>query len=387
MSDRVLVGNELEEDSEEYEESEHDGEDGMATDQQKMHWTACFEDNIFGDIIFVWTEKRSMKKEDDNVIICLHNAMPCLSFITVRSLTLVLCTSLTILTFYIQFVFSFYLVPAVADDEILEKVPENGTNQFEMYRDLHGARMPHICGGSKWSWPESVADDLRKYTQPAHLLLFFPMCQGRLFAIVCIGVWACVIAMQFRAVFHSFVLIFMKNSIQPAITQGEPQDPPEEIADLNWDSWIGKCAVIKVTFWRLLTVGYVGYYGMMFLAYTDNLKDFILNSVALAFIFEVPIYVHMAFMGRHTIRQIKQTNDAGPKFAVPKKLSGVVHVVLLIVTFVGLGYGLYYNKRFADMLTEKVYGQLCNETSAGMFDGEIVRTNGNWTTTTSTSPT
>jgi len=333
-----------------------------------------FEENIFGDFMYVWTavELHGQSGEPG------ERPIPCLPCIHTSTLTRVLCTSLTFLTFYIQFVFGFYLVPAVAGDEIFEKV--NITNQFKLYRTNHVGNMTDICDGEKWSWPESIADDLSKYVDHAHLLFIFPMCQGRLFAIVCMGVWACVIAMQFRAVFHSFVLVFMKNNTDD--TDDEIgwccEDPPDhdqvDDSNMNWNSLIGKSAVIKATFWRLLSVGYVGYYGMMFLAYTDNLKDFILNSVALAFIFEVPLYVHSAFMRLDTTRAIKDFNEEmggkDEKFAIPKGLAKGFYFLLIFGTFAGLWHGLDSNKQFADMLTAKVFGKLCpsNET-AGTLSG------------------
>merc|ERR1719409_139639 len=80
--------------------------------------------------------------------------------------------------------------------------------------------------------------------------------------------------------------------------------------------------VVLLTFLvRLVSTAGFGFYGVKFLARTDNLKDFILNCVALQFVFEIPTIAYQAFSLVQTQQQLRRLNrkwdDAAVKGRIP----------------------------------------------------------------------
>ena len=102
------------------------------------------------------------------------------------------------------------------------------------------------------------------------------------------------------------------------------------------------------------------------MAYTDNLKDFILNAMALSFIFEIPMFIYEAFTPRDAQVVMKRYNEAysEARFGIPHKLCSFRLTALIAVNVILLANGVWHNMSFAHMVNASVIGKLCpNETS------------------------
>jgi len=273
------------------------------------------------------------------------------------------------ISLYIQCVVSFYMIPAICQDEYAQKIEEHqlfkrwresgsGGNGLESNSSM--IRAQKICTGQEWSWQESVVDHLKNYNDMMTIFMFFPISKGRFFGLMAIFIWACTVTVQFRK-WSSFCLLLFVQTPRRTSHLGSPR--VDESDETQWHKNGVKASVAAVALVRAFTTVSLVVYGTQFLAHTDNLKDFILNSVSLAFVFELPTLVFAAFSPVDTAQEIVKANEKWAQehqkimlSALFAHLSGPLCV--LLTTFIMVyGCGLLF--RFSNELDETVFRQLC----------------------------
>jgi len=326
---------------------------------------------------------------------------------------------LWLLSLYIQWVVAWWMLPMISEDEFKEKLNEtmiNGTmrehglfHEWRVSKKVHGSaenlpslrgkilnknvlyehhqkRVEHACKGAEWSWPESVIDDLRKYQKPMTLLHLIPISAGRFFGLISIFIWAGSVAAHFRKLAsYSMILLVGEDNVLwlpwreyeekwkkelnigrhrneiGELVEGEFHSPHERVQRaLAHNAIVARCLVAIVAL-RVFTSGSLAYYGVVFLAHTDNLKDFILNSVALEFVFGLSSLVYSAFDSVDDSDELEGLNKHFEKKKnwVSGFLTHAVDITGVLACAAVLVVGIAVLFQFSDEIDERVYQQLC----------------------------
>jgi len=335
--------------------NENDSDDYF---DKQVHFLLSLEENMYGAVVYVWARNTTAKgftKYSQRIVI----------------------TGLFLFTLYIQTIFGWWMIPHVSVNELKEKV--DAVNQFAAWRaEANNHTAQFICTGREWSWRENVADEMIKYNEQAYLLFAIPVTRGVMFGVLSMCLWVCLLIIQLRAASASLALFGLDDTTIRDHVQSVSAQHKHAHHQMSWNMWNeagdGCCVdphrtsnakiVIVGTFLVRLaaTLGF-GFFGMKFLAYTDNLRDFILNCVALAFVFEIPDLVYRAFALVDTQEEIRDLNAA---FAKAKLTVGVYHYaavgqfVLLIGIAIGLFvYGVSLLNAFNSMQENQVFRELC----------------------------
>lgn len=233
-------------------------------------------------------------------------------------------------------------------------------NLFQFWRnnDKRGSRLffeqpiaQWVCNGESFSWEESVADDLSKYSSEG-TLLFHRLTRGLMFGTVAIAIWAAAIVDNFRHWIHFTTLLLVRG----------------QTSLFAWSFHANPLLKIFIAIFsiaRLFNIVIIGWEGIKFLAYTDNLKDFILNSVALGFIYDLPGVMFSAFCStheKHLVETVGETQKHILQRNVPFWLTewnGALFMSLAVI-ITHVGFGILFP--FSSMLHHDVYNQLCANT-------------------------
>lgn len=194
--------------------------------------------------------------------------------------------------------------------------------------------------------------------------------KGELFGLLSLMLWSATIVQAFRAVLASAAVLIAKPpnlsaSVIDKLTEDEAAcwDCANRIAS----SVVVQCWVVMITCGRVFIIGSLWWYGGQFLSHTDNLKDFILNSVALGFVVDVPVLFFNAFAGNrqkaHLI-QLSQPHtsvDSYLSYSAPQMLwdhsSTMAAVLGILACFVPANKFLI---KFAGNLQDFVQPSLCS---------------------------
>lgn len=189
------------------------------------------------------------------------------------------------------------------------------------------------------------------------IFMFFPISKGRFFGLMAIFIWACTVTVQFRK-WSSFCLLLF---VQPPrrTSQGHVQENEPAL----WHTVGMKAAVAAVALLRMFTTISLVVYGTQFLAHTDNLKDFILNSVSLAFVFELPTLVFAAFSPVDTALEIVKANEKWAqehqKILISKFVGHFSGPFCSLICVIIMAYGMKLLFHFSNELDQTVFRQLC----------------------------
>jgi hypothetical protein len=191
-----------------------------------------------------------------------------------------------------------YLLPAIANDfdedglvtkSRFEADHESGVvNLFEEWKLIEGDKQRYMtnnetwthwaCLGEDWSFYEQQLNDMREYSASSPLSTKWP--SGDLFGVVALMLWSLVIIKEFRAIAEYLSLLTLpRGEATHAYNWSE-----ENGIELNSLTIAAKCIVAIVALYRFWISVMLGWKGALFLSFTTNLKDFILNSIALGFI-------------------------------------------------------------------------------------------------------
>jgi ABC-type multidrug transport system fused ATPase/permease subunit len=311
------------------------------------------EENMYGALVYQWARKKESWAQ------YIH---------------LIVLTMLFFLSIYIQVVFAWYMIPHISKNENAEKITPT-ENQFATWRSTVGTEHASLaCKESEWSWAESVVDEMGKYLAPAKLFLVIPMTRGQMFGVLSMGLWVCLWVIQLRACISSALIICLDDKVlQEVGANAEDKKQKAIISKMEWNLTTNPWAKIVIITTFLIRVSLTmcfGYFGMEFLANTQTLRDFILNCVALAFVFEVPDTIYSAFGFIDTQQSIRHLNqawqDTHAKVLLKSKLGGFISLASTLLFFAtALGafvMGMKGLNKYSDMMRDSVYGQICAKT-------------------------
>jgi len=302
-------------------------------------------------------------------------------------------------TLYIQTAFVWAMIPAISQDELVGKhqnvsfnapgarMTEEGqvqpdedhkcnrndqTNLFAEWRcDTNGggadtsfddqtARAKYTCNGKEWSFQESELDNFIKYAQPveAKLLQFMgkDAPKGGMFGVLALILWSATIVGALRSAGAFSTIIWAENNLADQTEEG--------FADLS-PGPVSKIVLAVVALLRLFIIATLGVYGGEFLAHTDNLKDFILNSVALGFVVDIPVVFFNAFAS--AVEKVEMDNYNQPQPGGKAVLSAWVpkivweHSGMMSLLVASLMFCFHFIKlvTFANNMQNYVVGPAC----------------------------
>jgi len=308
---------------------------------------------------------------------------------------IVKCLLVTI-ALYFQWVFAVYLVPAVIQNDYKAKTdthvyeawrldPKRGSQTLDRVGALGKSFAELACTGRAFGYAEEKADDLGDYAAPRTLFNYFPMSAGKLFGLLAIAVWGGTVSNALRGVCLNATVAYRMAMERQKDQDKNPQKPlplqsklPYCLVVLFGYRWELVFAIIFV--FRMIIIYQLAFWGVKFLAWTDNLKDFILNSVALAFIFDLPTLMYSAFASSHDknlVAEFRERQDGKdvenfppleydmPNFLARTNGAGFLLFAFLI-TFAGC---VHWLRPFATALEHDVYGKMCAANPANAAGG------------------
>jgi len=304
------------------------------------------EHNVYGGLAFALTSTPESKR-----VYCWH------------------ATLLVVFAIGFQLLFTWWMIPAIAQDEYSPKtqLPNgNETWTWNVFKDWHteeGTQFSHgrswaewACDGQSFDWQEGKIDDLAKYNKKIKVWREYTR-SGPAFGFVAICLWSAMIIKAFRE-WCGFAMLLL-----PHLERDDTETRAVSRAPLL-KPW-AQVFLAVVSLGRLFVLTTLAYYGMKFLSFTDNLKDFILNSVALSFVLDIKDLLFSALAANSQKESLaKFTQRYTLKAKVPQIVwhsSGVVSVLMaMLITMLGFVELL---KPFSDTMHDRVYQMLCPETA------------------------
>jgi len=183
-----------------------------------------------------------------------------------------------------------------------------GRNVFEKWSgDTPESVRERVCNETIWSMQTDVVDEASKYFEELCLAgLCFQESAGFLCGVACIVVWLGFCAKEFFYTVEFLSLLMLPRPTKDSSRHSNRRKAKGEDDYWAWgtqyvDSLRGtqvrrhiraldpccKVIVCIVGLLRLSIVCVLAYYGAKFLTYTTSVRDFVLNSVSLVFVFEL----------------------------------------------------------------------------------------------------
>lgn len=329
----------------EYDEADPDSDPDEA--QGATHIDIKMEETIYSDIVFA-TEAVAQKAEKGNL--CQLSS----------TIFLMLLLALT------QFVILNQMMPMLAKDQLKDKLKISETdpetqqtttwNELEEWALEDGNKVSHddkslamgqkpwkhwACSGKDWSWQESQLGDQADYHTMATSSLGFT--NGRLFGLIALSLWMAMVLKELRSIARYIHLLclpsdgdgYHQRKANDFSNHGAPKwylDSIEKKWYLDSLSVSAKGVVVIIAIWRLVVNIWLGYKGALFLAYTETLKDFVLNSIALGFIFDLDEMVFQVALssGKQTrVQQCEPVMCSSPSGWVGKAVQENVEWIIL----------------------------------------------------------
>lgn len=196
---------------------------------------------------------------------------------------------------FVEVILVCYLLPAIApdfdEDGIVKKSKFDiggGVNLFEQWKIGDGQEHQHndtwahyACSGEDWSYFSQQLDDMKEYGATSPLSSRWS--SGALFGVTALVLWSLLITKEFRSIAEYLALL----TLQPGEAIHTYTWSKENGIELHSLTIAAKCIVATVASFRFCMNVLLGWKGALFLSFTTNLKDFVLNSVALGFIYDL----------------------------------------------------------------------------------------------------
>jgi len=250
-----------------------------------------------------------------------------------KRLSLVNRALLVIVTLFLQFMFTFYLIPPISQDEYSGKFEFSATdgveNVMENWRREQG--VPHegethgwafwACRGNDWSWEQDMIDNFQKYSTHSEFAFGLNFRNGTIFGLCATFLWAASVVKAFRSCAGQASLLLMD------------EDHSTKKLDFSlWTNPLCKLTLALMVTSRMIVIAGMAYHGVNFLVYTDNLKDFILNSIALGFVFDMPDLLYDALAANNEKSAIEYFSTKEMKVSLPRCLSFMSGVLSAVVS-------------------------------------------------------
>lgn len=205
---------------------------------------------------------------------------------------------------------------------------------------------------------------------------------GYLFGGIALLLWMGYQVMELKSIMNYLQLLFLPSGADPA-SAGNSRNAcwPKENAKAEGKHYTynreegsghlvslnlpGKIVVVFVTIARLFICYKLTIYGAQFLCYTSSLKDFLLNSVALVFVYDIDELFFTVFLSSRKQRRIATLEPPrvyGLAREVHHFMGGTVgeFVGLALTVFAMWWFGQAYLAPFANAYYEAYYG-MCGE--------------------------
>jgi len=253
-----------------------------------------------------------------------------------------------IASMWIQFMFGFYMMPLIAKDSYSENLGDSTAvpPTLSIYKKMGTDE----CAGDIFNYHADKLGDMGDYSSKAHLF-GIDMARGLMFGILSIIVWASVVVENARKAVDFFILACLPNRRDTTV--------------FTWDSLGLQIVIGLIAIFRCGVQLLIAFHGVRFLAWTDNLGDFILNSLALEFLYQIPDKMYNAFASTRTKSWVSAAaGSAAATQMFSRDLPNWTKIFNgAICVFVGGGitfaYGFSLLLPFATMLKYKVYKTMC----------------------------
>jgi len=196
------------------------------------------------------------------------------------------------------------------------------------------------CAGEDWSYKEdfvSKAADYFPHDRPN---------QGLVFGVVALMIWIANVVQEIASIVNYCGLAHLPDPddenpevnsfVGGFVQQTDPKTGQPASGKLLYLSLRVKALVVVVTMGRFVVAVLLLWVGVRFLSYTTDLKDFVLNSLALAFVLQVDDLAFLILVPRNVRARVacmeQPTIDASGGFGVFKCLVGNADVA----TFFGV---------------------------------------------------
>jgi len=223
--------------------------------------------------------------------------------------------------------------------------------------DDEGYLAKWICKGQSWSFHETKIDDVAKYAASP---MGGNLHVGQVFGFFAILMWAGLIIRELRSNMNYALLLFMPRPVKH-----------RPCYEFNKELYAGRITslplavkgVVVLVFLARLCINFsLGIYGLRFLSFTDNLKDFLLNSVALGFVYDIDELAFSAFIAPHKKQAIR---NLSPTYVMPHGLAARLKTdmsegVLLVMEGTIAGFALVkYLIPFSQALIHEFFEEVC----------------------------
>jgi len=184
-------------------------------------------------------------------------------------------------------VFFVWMIMKISFDPMTEDNFQNA--QFKAGKDWMNYRRGHrkgwyICNGQDWGWAVQAVGDMKSYNDPAAL----GAGHGLLFGGMACLMWAIVCLNDVRSNLSYLSLVMLPRNMswnrKDYVVSSSSGATSATIESLHLGV---KSVLVLVFILRLVMTLLFFFEGMTFLGYTETLKDFILNSVALQLVFKI----------------------------------------------------------------------------------------------------
>lgn len=180
------------------------------------------------------------------------------------------------------------------------------------------------CNRRAWSWEAEELDNMNDYTE---VVAGTSLMQGTFFGMIALFSW---MGLQFKEVKE--ILAYLRLLRLPQTSERMPDYTFDKKSGgrLNSLAVPVKILIVVVAVVRLVICIFLTIYGAQFLINTLKLQDFILNCVALVFVYEFDELFFETFINRHKRRRVKTLQPVEiPRGTGSAMLSGNLMVMVI----------------------------------------------------------
>ena len=164
------------------------------------------------------------------------------------------------------------------------------------------SRVSKICGGAlferEW-WHSALLDEVDAYLLPVFPGTFPDLSVGVVLSSIALAIWACYIAAELQDAGRFAWSIFQLPRGNTVITAVSQEDRVFESV-----SCLRRIMVFSTVLARLAIAVMLGITGGLWLAYTRDITDIMLNAVALLFILEIDELLYKVLASKHTMKYL-----------------------------------------------------------------------------------
>lgn len=205
----------------------------------------------------------------------------------------------------------------------------NGQSMFDMWSrtttkgnscDMNIQKKWWACNQLSWSYYADASGEMANYFTTNR----FGMYQGYLFGGIALFLWMGYQTMELKSIVNYGQLLFLPSAANQLAAGSTAKEEckhytfnrEEGCGHLRSLNLPGKIVVCLITLARLYICYNLTQFGAQFLCYTSELKDFLLNSVALVFVYDIDDLFFTVFLSARKQRRVTTLE--------PPKVYGVV---------------------------------------------------------------